>query len=127
MLHKAVALTSAPPPQLASPPTAKFVHSLLGINAKAVSTQALKNVADREQVPMELLALTSSRPFFICLMIVLQTVVFASAMFEAIELEAFARFELDAAYEPCIGDDCPLKFDGTPDDGAVQVEETNPW
>jgi len=73
---------------------------LLGINAKAVSTQALKNVADREQVPMELLALTSSRPFFICLMIVLQTVVFASAMFEAIAIEAFVKNGRDAARAP---------------------------
>jgi len=100
---------------------------LLGINAKAVSTQALKNVADREQVSMEVISMTSSRPFFIVLMMIIQTLVFASAMLEAVESGAFANFDLDAQYEPCVGTACPLKFDGTPDSGAVQVEEANPW
>lgn len=105
----------------------KQSDGLLGINAKVVSTQALKNVADREQVSMEVISMTSSRPFFIVLMMIIQTLVFASAMLEAVESGAFANFDLDAQYEPCVGTACPLKFDGTPDSGAVQVEEANPW
>jgi membrane associated rhomboid family serine protease len=105
----------------------KQADHLLGINKKAVSTQALKNVADREQVSMEVISMTSSRPVFIVLMMIVQTIVFASAMLEAVESEAIANFALNAQYKPCVGTACPLKFDGNPDIGAVQVEETNPW